>query len=74
MIKDNLDECLEKQHKDMTKEELLYAHNWEVNMLEGIEHDLMLPDATDESLKLAIPLMDMCKENIKKIDELLSEN
>ena len=58
----------------MTKEELLFAREYEVAMLERVESALMLPDATDETLHMATPLMDDCKKCIKEIDELLSEN
>ena len=65
------DECLSKDYKDMTKEELHYARKYEVDMLKSVEDALMLPDANDESLEMAKPLMEDCKKSIKKVDELL---
>ena len=65
------DECLKKKHIDMTKEELIYTRKYEADMLERLENTLMRPDATDEALEMATPLMDNCKKAIKEIDELL---
>ena len=56
------DECLKKKHKDMTKEELLYARKYEADGLKEIENLLMRPDATDENLEMAKPLMDNYKK------------
>ena len=65
------DECLKKKNKDMTKEELIYTRRYEADGLKRIENLLMRPEATDESLELATPLMDHYKKSIKEIDELL---
>ena len=65
------DECLKKSHSNMIKEELIYTRKYEADMLERLENLLMRPDATDESLELATPLMDNCKKAIKEIDSYL---
>ena len=65
------DECLKKKHIDMTKEELIYTRKYEANGLKEIENLLMRPDATDEALEMATPLMNRYKKAIKEIDELL---
>ena len=62
---------LKKDYSEMTKEELLLAREFEVNMLERLESTLMLPDANDETLDIAKPLLANCKKCIKKIDERL---
>jgi hypothetical protein len=66
-----LDECLKKEHKDMTKDELLLAREFESAMLERVTSALMRDDATDETLELAMPLIDDCKKCISEIDTLL---
>jgi len=65
------DDFLKKDYKDMTKEELLHAREFEVDVLHKAESALMLPDANDETLDIAKPLLANCKKCIKKIDERL---
>jgi len=43
-------------------------------LLKSVEDALMLPDANDESLDMAKPLMEDCKKSIKEVDELLDKN
>jgi len=62
---------LKKDYSEMTKEELLLAREFEVNMFERLESALMLPDANDETLEMAKPLLANCKKCIAEIDELL---
>jgi DNA-binding XRE family transcriptional regulator len=64
---------LKKKHSEMTREELLYALEWEKAMLERIENALMLPDSTDESLELAKPLLKVIDESIEDINKFLLE-
>jgi hypothetical protein len=66
-------EFLTKEYKDMTKEELLLAREFEASMLERVTNALMLPDADDDALDFARPLLDDCKKCIKEIDELLAQ-
>lgn len=65
---------LKKKHSEMTREELLYALEWEKAMLERIENALMLPDSTDESLELAKPLLKVIDESIEDINKFLLES
>jgi hypothetical protein len=58
---------------DMTRAELLQAREFETSMLERVTSALMRDDATDETLELAMPLINDCKKCISEIDKFLSK-
>jgi len=73
MTEEQKKEALKKDIKYMKLEELELLKEYETNILKNVENILMMPSATDESLEFARPLMESCKTEIAKIDELIQK-
>ena len=55
----------------MDQETLEAFIKWNHNMIVGLETILLFPDATDETLKFATPLIEECKEDIQEAKKFL---
>lgn len=60
--------------KKMDQETLEAFIKWNHNIIVGLETILLFPDATDETLKFAKPLIEDCKADMEEAKKFLKAN